>query len=157
MRLVTILVVALLVCAPVVRGGETDNTVTEEMASEHLQHAEEELAETQASVETIEAQLRSQTVDREEEPRTAASGNLRGTNNNLARFAVTPPVVVDEKEAELAEEQAKEALATNDFEEAVTEMAKFFEFKELRAAGMRARSNELDKLHQQEEGVPEAP
>lgn len=156
MRLVTILAVALLLCAPVVRDGET-NTVTEEMASEQLQHAEEEMAEAQAAVETIEAQLRSQTVDREEEPRTAASGNLRGTNNNLAKAAVTPPVVVDEKEAELAEEQAKEAMATNDFEEAVTEMAKFFEFKELQAAGMRARSNELDKLHQQEEGVPEGP
>lgn len=148
MRVSSILVgvAVFLVCSPVVSG----DAATEEVAQEHLKQAEEKLAEAHAEVGTLENEIRSQTVaEREEGPK----GNLRGSKN-LGRAAsqpVTPPPVVDEEEAELAEEQAKEALAKNEFEEAVTEMAKFFEFKELRAAGMRERSNELDKEQKKQE------
>jgi len=138
-------------------GTDTINGVTEESASEQLQQAETELTEAHNAVETLEGELRSETVDREEDPKAdeLPQGNLRGTS--LARSSSeTPPEVVDEKEAKLAEEQAKEALAKNNFEEAVNEMAKFFEFKELRAAGMRAESNAMDAQQEQEE-VGESP
>lgn len=157
MRLITI-VVALVACSPLgVSGGDT-NAVTQESASEQLQQAETEMAEAKEALATINVELRSQTVDREEELKAGPRGNLRGTNN-LARSAVPPPDdnVVDELEVERAEEQAKEALAENKFEEAITEMAKFFEQMEKRPAVMRARSNELDQEQEEEDSQAAEP
>lgn len=160
MRLSSILIigVALLVSSSplLVSAHASDKPeVSEEVAKERYKQAEEKLQEAHAAVKKAEAQVKSQAIPRQEEPK----GNLRGSSalgRSSSPTEETNPVVVDEAEAELAEEQAKEALAKNDFEEAVTEMAKFFEFKEMRAAGMRARSAELDKARKEAEEKKEA-
>jgi hypothetical protein len=143
MRLLT-LSLLLFASSPLrVFGGEV---VTEKAAAEQYEQAEEELKEAQVELESTEAKIRGETIDRQEEPKAGEplQGNLRGTNG-LARSstaATTEPIVVDEEEAELAREQAKEKLAENKFEEAIGEMAKFFEYHEKRTAGMRANGQE---------------
>ena len=145
MRLLTLSVV-LLACSPLrVFGGEA--VTEEEAAAQWYKKAEEDLKAAQARLELTKAKIQGETIERQEDPKAGEppQGNLRGTNG-IARSssAVTNPVVVDEEEAELAQAQAKEKLAENKFEEAVGEMAKFFEFHELRAAGMRQASNDMD-------------
>jgi hypothetical protein len=141
MRLLT-LSLLLLARSPLrVFGGEV---VTEKAAAEQYEQAEEELKEAQVELESTEAKIRGEPIDRQEEPKAGEplQGNLRGTNGLARSSTATEPVVVDEEEAELAREQAKEKLAENKFEEAVGEMAKFFEYHEKRTAGMRANGQE---------------
>jgi chromatin segregation and condensation protein Rec8/ScpA/Scc1 (kleisin family) len=145
MRLVTVAVV-LLVCSPLTVDAGGDAATEEMAAAERYRQADEDLKAAEAELELVQSKIRHETVDRQEEPKEKepSQGNLRGTNGLARSSTVTKPDVVDHDEAKLAETQAKEALAENNYEEAVGEMAKFFEFHEQRAAGMRERSNEID-------------
>lgn len=139
MRLVTVALI-LLACYPMsVSGGSAEESTIEE-----LHQAQADLDKANAELQGVEAEMRAETVDREEEPK---QGNLRGTTT--AKSA-TDLVIVDETEAKEAQAEALKALANNEFREAEHSMAKFFEFKELRATRMRAESTVLDEEQQHE-------